>query len=41
MEKAIGRRFRLVPTIPKTAEDDDEDENDSKMTLNTYRRLTK
>jgi hypothetical protein len=40
-EKAIGRRFRLVPTIPKTAEDDDddEDEKDSEMTPNTYKCL--
>jgi hypothetical protein len=41
MEKAIGGRFRLVPTIPKTAEDDDENENDSEMTLNTYKPWAK
>ena len=34
MEKTIGED-RLVPTIRKTAENDDEDEEDSDIALNT------
>jgi hypothetical protein len=39
MEKAIGGRLARVPTIRETAVDDDEDEKDSEVTLNTYSNL--